>query len=323
MTRSNFGKAGVLLNATFLLLATFMPAASVSGQDSRVETRQGHAQPGPETSRQSDDDPEIVVTATTVREQLRLAAEYVRGLTVAVPSDPLARYNADVYCPAVVGLSPARNGEIAARMRAVAAAAGVRPAGPDCRTSALVIFVDDKESFLASFRREHPVYFTDLRRTYGRFPPREEGPATAWHLVAQIDPQGAPLGRRTNLGPVVVESPMRGSRILSMITQSVAMSVVVIERRALIGLTPTQIADYSLMRTLTDHGQQRLNVPGEFTILRALTTPMGDAVPQTLTEWDLAYLEARYSGHPALYGERQRAIIQRDVRRAVRRDAGD
>ena len=301
--------------AVFLLSAALVPVTTASAQPTPPQD-QAKVQP------QAAEDAAIVVTGTSMREQLEVIRDYVDGLTIAVSYDPLARYASDSYCPAVLGLSPSRNDEIATRMRAVAKAAGVQPAASGCRTSALVMFVDDKESFLTAFRRKHPVYFSDLRRTHGRFPPREKGPATAWHLVATLDPQGTPV-ERTGLGPTIVASPMRGSRILSMVTQVVAMSVVIIERGALVGLTSTQIADYALMRTLTDRSLKAPDVPGQFTILRALTTPKGSAVPLSLTRWDLAYLEGRYSGHPARYGPGQRAAIAQRLRRAAKQSEGN
>lgn len=301
MSALDFRRTSTFLKAVALLAAAFLlPLSQAAAQQQPDrDARQGE---------------EIVVTG--VREQLRAIENYVRGLTVAGSDDPLSRYEPGVFCPTVLGLSGPRNAEIARRMRRVAAAAGVEPAGANCRTSALVIFVDDKESFLAAFQRRHPVYFTGLRGE-ALPPPREDGPAVAWQLVQNLDPQGNPVQRDGESGFGIVSSPMGGSRLLSMIRPVVAMTVVVVERRGLIGLTPTQIADYVLMRTLTDRGPARLQVPDQLTILKALTAPIGTAVPASLTQWDLAYLRGRYSGNPARYGGSQRSAIRRTMRRAV------
>ena len=291
---SGFGRT-----IAFLLAGAVLPSSAPAAQKASPPAAEGE---------------EIVISG--IRDQLKLIDTYVDGLTVSVSDDPLARYQPGVYCPAVLGLGAARNAQIAARMRAVAAAAGVKPAGPGCRTSALVIFADDKESFLAAFRREHPLYFTRLR---GEEPPRteEEGPAVAWHLVQELDPQGMPVQRTDESGPAIVSSSTGGSRLLSMIQPVVAMSVVVVERRALIGLTATQIADYVLVRTLSDRALKGSDVPRTLTILRALDAPIGTAVPSSLTELDLAYLKGRYSGDPSRYGPSQRAAIRRSMKRAA------
>jgi hypothetical protein len=257
---------------------------------------------------------EIIVTG--VRNQLEAIEDYVGGLTVVTGKDPLSRYQPDVYCPAVIGLSEARNAQIAARMRNVAAAADVKPAKEGCRPSALVIFVDDKRSFLEAFRKQHPIYFSDLRGE-GWSPPDEKGPALAWHLVQHLDPQGNPVQKDPELGYAIVESSVRGSNVLSMIRPVVAMSVVLVERKALQGLTVEQIADYVLMRTLTDRKPKDHDLR-DLTILGALEAPVGSAVPASLTDFDLAYLKGRYSGDPSRYGRSQRSAISRSIKRAVK-----
>lgn len=258
-------------------------------------------------------DNEILVTG--LRDRLKTVDRFVRGLTVVNSNDPLARYEPGKYCPAVLGLSERVNGQVAARMRAVAAAASVVPAGLKCTPSAMVIFVEDKAKFLAAFRKQHPVYFTDFQDKED-LPPPEKGPATAWHLVQLLDPQGNPV-QRDPAGFGVVESSSGGSRLRSMVQPVVVMAVVVMERKALLGLNAMQIADYALMRTLTDRAPDFANVPGQVTILKALTAPMGTPVPASLTKWDLAYLKGRYSGDPRRYGQGQSAGIRSTVRRAT------
>ncbi|HEX8215034.1 MAG TPA: hypothetical protein VF582_06130 [Allosphingosinicella sp.] len=260
---------------------------------------------------------EIVVEG--LRKPNEVINSYVRSVTEASSSEPLARYAAGEYCPTVIGLSAGRNAEIAARMRAVAAAAGVKPASAGCIPSALIFFVDDKEDFVREFRARHPIYFDHLQDE-DRPALKAAGPALAWHLVQQIDPQGMPLNRDAD-GYKFVESSARGSNILSMISSVVAMSVVIVERSALVGLTATQIADYALMRTLTDRAPTpSTRVPDSLTILGALRAPIGSPVPASLTQWDLAYLKGRYSGHPARYGTSQAAAIRGNMRRALAHD---
>lgn len=279
-----------------LLATTLMPSALQA---------QGVAAPPSED--------EILVTG--VRDRLNTIDRYVKGLTVIQSGDSLSRYEPGTYCPAVIGLTERVNNEVAARMRSVAAAAGVAPARGKCAPTALVMFAADKESFLRAFRKQHPIYFSDLQ-TKAEVPPREDGPAAAWQLVQLLDPQGNPV-RRTPSGIGMVESPAGGSRIRAMVQPVVIMSVVVIERKALLGLTATQIADYAVMRTMIDRAPDLSKVPGQVTILGALTAPMGAAVPASLTEWDLAYLKGRYSGDPRFFGPSQSAAIRESIQRAV------
>lgn len=280
-------------------LAAALPFAAARAQDK--------AAPGA-----AGDD--VVVTGN--RKQAKAVSDYVRGLTALTPDDPLARYLPGEYCPAVLGLSPARNAEIAARMRKVAAAAGVRPAGEHCVPSALVFFVEGKDEFVRAFRARHPAYFMDPRGGSTNTP-KADGPAVAWQLVQYLDPEGMPIGLPEGGGWTFVVSPVGGSRLQSIVTSMAVMSVVVVERSALVGLTATQVADYALMRTLTDPSAAGRKLPPSVSILGVLTTPMGSAAPETLTTWDFAYLKARYSGRPDAYAHSQAAVIRAEVRRAL------
>jgi hypothetical protein len=276
--------AGSTRAAALLLGTALMHTAPLAAQEV--------AQP---PSAQED---EIVVEGQRDRESV--INNYVRGLTAASPNEPLARYAAGDYCPAAYGLGPSGNKQIAARMRAVAAAAGVRPAEEDCVPSALVIFTEDKNAFIEKFRARHPRYFLQLRGS-GRGLAEMQGPAVAWRIVEQFP----------------TKTPTAGGLLFSEVTPVVAMSVLVLERSGLRGLTTTQLADYALMRTLTDQEPRALNVPHDFTILRAVSAPMGSAVPSSLTRWDLAYLKGRYTGGPARYSTRQAASIRSMMQRAL------
>ena len=240
---------------------------------------------------------------------------YVNALTVMDASEPLARYAPGTFCPAVLGLNETLDGQIAARMHQVAEAAGVKPAPPGCQTSALVFFVDDKESFIRQFQRLQPTYFTDPKGDLWS-PPKEAGPAVSWQLTQQIDPQGNAISRDMG-GTRYVESVEGGGRINSMITVQIAMSVVIIERNSLVGLSTTQIADYALMRSLTDRGPKELKDAKRFSILSVIDAPMGSETPPSLTAWDLAYLKGRYAGDPRFFGTRQGTIIRQSIERAV------
>lgn len=252
----------------------------------------------------SAEEEEIVVEGQ--RNADNVINSYLKGITAANPNEPLARYARGDYCPATYGLSASSNKQITTRMRAVAVAAGVNPAEEDCVPSALVIFVDGKNEFLEKFRARHPRYFAELR---GRGRPllESEEPAVAWRLVQRV----------------FATDGTGGGMIRSTVTPVITMSVVVVERRALIGLTTTQIADYVLMRSLTDQEPRTLNVPNDYTILKALPAPLASAVPLSLTKWDLAYLKGRYSNHPASYSTRQAATIRGMMRRALTETASE
>ncbi|MGB3848313.1 MAG: hypothetical protein WA940_20755 [Sphingopyxis sp.] len=264
----------------------------------------------PETAQAAPSDDAIIVEG--IKDKARAIDHYVRALTVVHAGEPLPRYEEGSYCPAVVGLSAERNTDMEARMRRVAEAAAVKPAALPCRTSALVLFVDDKEAFLKAFRKAHPVYFSDPSTKHWS-PPRETGPATAWHLTQRLDSKGSP-GSSAG-GIKVFESSFGGSHLMEMTKPVIVMSVVVIERRALIGLTPVQVADYALMRTLTDSAPKNMDDTAANTILTAIDTEPGGETAASLTEWDFAYVRGRYATPPFRNGHSQGAAISAAVKR--------
>lgn len=270
---------------------------------------------------QQGDDPDIVVTGKPIilpsqKEQEAIASRYVRELTVIENFEALALYEPKVYCPAVLGLSDEVNGLIKARMRGVAAAAGIDPAEDGCRTSALVIFVDDKDAFITAFRREHPVYFISLKDRRWRLPD-EPGPAIAWQLAQKIDDNGMPVGADENGIRIVSQAP-GGSRLRAMTYTAIAMSIVLIERAAVRGFTTDQVADYAVMRTLTTANPNKLADSGAPTILTLLATPMGEEAFASLTAWDMAYLRSRYDSDPKAYAVRSASRIRHEVREAIK-----
>ena len=243
-------------------------------------------------------------------ETRKIVNSYIRELTVIDSQGPLALYEPGIYCPGVVGLSDTMVARIEQRMREVADAIGLEPAGPGCQTSALVLFVDDKDAFLKEFRRVHPVYFQDARKKIDTMP-REDGPAVAWQLASLVDENGKPTGAGGT-----VSSYTGGSRIRSMTKQAIAMSVVVVERAALRGFDVRQTADYVLMRGLIGGALSQDGLENAATILTLLDTPMGEASYSSLTEWDFAYLKERYDGDPRAYADRRSGALRRAVRAA-------
>ena len=81
------------------------------------------------------------------------------------------------------------------------------------------------------------------------------------------------------------------SRITEAVRPQFESAVVVVERKSLVGLTTTQLADYAAIRALTGADPQRLANGASATILHVLEIPMGGAAPITMTQWDLAFLK--------------------------------
>ena len=226
------------------------------------------------------------------RDVQRQIHDFVRALTDVPPASQISRFDWAV-CPAAVGLSKRQNAEVADRMRAVASAAGMRVSKPGCKANALVVVSDDAQKFVDWLKNHEPEYFVGVS-------PKEKellkhaGHAAAWHIEGRTDQDGVAVTRDSDSGMFISSRTDVPSRISTNDHPSFEAAIVVLDGRALAGLTVVQLADYAAMRAFAKTDPSRLGKPAAPTILTLLDTPIGGAVPITLTEWDLAYLKALY-----------------------------
>ncbi|HEU5286072.1 MAG TPA: hypothetical protein VFU20_06130 [Sphingomicrobium sp.] len=255
---------------------------------------------------------EIVVQGHRYRDED--VREFIDALTEAGGGDQISKFDWAV-CPAAVGLSEPHRRAIAARMRQVAAAAGIPVAGGNCRPNALVIATRDKQQLIEAMSRKYPAYFRDAHGQRTR-PPRQPGPVTVWHVEGLLDANGIPAGRDFDSKHFIVES-MDSSRLIAASRPHFVAGILVVELNALAGLTNTQLADYAAMRLFARTDPSRLKKGAAPTILHAIDAPMGSAVPITLTNWDLAYLKALYSTGRNQIAHRQRHEMQKKLRKEL------
>jgi hypothetical protein len=263
--------------------------------------------------------PEIVVTGNRDMEgQLR---DFVGALTQTGPGRQLARFETAI-CPAAVGVSPGQKEAIAGRLRQIAEAAGLAVRKGSCTPNVLLVVTADKAGFLDALWKSYPEYFGDMSASDVRRLGRTPGPAAAWHVDGPpLSADGVKLADGGD-GAYVNRTGRVSSRITAGVRPQFAAAAVVVEARALEGLTTTQIADYAAMRAFARGDPSRL--PGSApTILKVLEAPMGAEVPITLTSWDLAFLRSLYSGTPNTTAAAQRTSIRKGVEGRLRKGEAD
>jgi hypothetical protein len=239
----------------------------------------------------------------------------VDALTPAPANGHISRFEHSA-CPAVVGLAPAQRAMVAARMRAVGEAAGVPMGSPHCRPNVVVIVTSDKRLMVEQLARRFPAYLGELSRREIEGLAQNIDPTALWHLTGLVNADGRQLFATG--GNVVVNRTTRGdSRIADQAHHEFTGSVLVVQVSALAGLTTTQLADYSAMRTFTGADPARLPNRGLPTILTIVDAPMNSEVPITLTSWDLAFLQSFYASEVNIHAPGQRGEIQAGMRRAL------
>jgi hypothetical protein len=100
------------------------------------------------------------------------------------------------------------------------------------------------------------------------------------------------------------------------------VSMVMVERGALTGLSVTQVADFAAMRAFADTDPRRAATSGAPTILTILDKGKDEMVPVTLTQWDLGYLKSLYATSNAYYANYQRGDMERVLAREVAQGRG-
>jgi hypothetical protein len=263
---------------------------------------------------------DIVVTGQDIDAQIH---DFVGALTQAPPGGQLSRFERKV-CPLAVGLPPGQKATIAARLRRVAEAAGLPVAGASCTPNVLLIVTGDKRAFIEGLERKYPYYF-------GEMPPRAirrlaaaPGPAAAWQIDGPlVDADGVEMLRGPAGSDYSVNRTVRNpSRISAGAHPQFQAAAVVVERRALDGLTTIQLADYAAMRAFARTDPARLPESAPATILKVLEAPMGSEVPLSLTKWDLSFLKGLYAATDNLYANSQRSEIRRQIEEDLKKEEG-
>jgi hypothetical protein len=168
----------------------------------------------------------------------------------------------------------------------------------------------DKQALIEALAGRYPHFF-DEQENSARRVARQPGPASAWHAEIMVNAGGQALPMRG--GFYVNQTGLVGGRIKVPARSVFIAAAVVVERRALEGLSAIQLADYALMRALARTEPDRLTAASPPSILSVLEAPMGSEIPLTLTRWDLGFLRGLNAAAPNLRTPQQRSEIRRRV----------
>ena len=265
------------------------------------------AQPAPAQTEAAPGNEPIIVTGE--KNQQKTVTDFVHALTPTLWNGQISRFEHSL-CPAVVGLAARQRDAVEQRIRLVAKAAGVAVDGPRCGPNVVLIVTSDKKAFMEELRHHHGEYFGDMTRERIHDLERESGPAAAWQIKGPpINAAGQDLYQDPDSGVYVNKTIESSSHITESARPQFDAAVVVVERKALTGLTVTQLADYAAIRALTGADPARLGNSGAPTILHVLEVPEGGETPITMTTWDLAFLKGFYDVRRNMHPSAQRSAI--------------
>lgn len=236
----------------------------------------------------------------------------VEALTRTLPgAGQLSRLEAPV-CPAVAGMTATQKARVTNRIRHVARETGIRTAKPGCRPNIVVIVTDDKRGLLDALWTRHRAYLGDMTNEQVRGLADQPDRAIAWRIAGRpVSADGTPLNYENR-------TTRQSSRISMASRPTTAAAVLVIERDAIVGLNTTQVADFTVMRTLLDVAPDAAKSLPQETILSLLKPD--PAPPLAATKWDLAALRAVYSAPFNLRAPAERSAISETIIRELEMD---
>jgi hypothetical protein len=244
------------------------------------------AQVAPPPSSSSD----IVVTGRRGQEQQ--VRDFVAALTPA-EAGAIPRF-VDEVCPAAAGLLPAQNEAVAARLRQVAVAIGLKAAPAGCAPNAFIVVADSKRAFLEAVAEKHPQSFGLMTAREIRRLAAAPGRAAAWQIAGAVDRKD----KAQRYNDIFSGSPSEAWETAARARNNrrgFDAAVLVVDMRGVHGLTAGQVADYAAMRLFAHLDPARLPADSPPTILTALDAAMGSDVPVTLTAWDAGFLRGLYA----------------------------
>ena len=279
---------------------------------------QDQASSPPPSDATSLDENAIVVTGRRLpdKEVNRFIYNMLRPLSVG-QDDQYPRLD-EPFCPSAIGFNEAAETVIEARMRRVAAAAGVKLGEEGtCKPNVHLVRVEDGRQMIRQLRK------TASRSAFGEMTLQEraslearEGPVFGWHQTLRFGADSGQIisGNAVDLGPgdpsalnfnFIYENP----RLRLGANTAFRHATVLIERAALDDVSAIQLADFAVMRGLVParEDEHRRGARTEDTILNLFDPALDpDERLPSLGRTDLALLTALYAAPDNVNANRQR-----------------
>ena len=231
----------------------------------------------------------IAIAATALLAPAAVAAKVYSGADRDVP---LARFQ-DPLCPGVAGVEQAQAEAMVGLIRQNATELGLRLADPQtCEANMLVAVIDNPRGYLDDLRKRKSYLFNWLGNAEREALFDTPGPAHTWTRVVMRSRDGQPVYASEDLtDPPWTQVMAAHSLIYVPIRRDILSSMVLIDKKAVQGLSVAQVADYATMRGLSGSQAERLDAPGE-SILGLFSE---GTKPAGLTRSDKIFLKTLYS----------------------------
>ena len=248
---------------------------------------------------------------TSEEEQRKAESAFVRELAAPTRRARLARWD-DQVCPGVVGWPHDRAAYVVERIAQEARAVGLEVGPPGCEPDILILVTSDGDRTAREVREKfrklfvHPLarslYSGGGGQTADQFV-AESRPVRWWHLTELTGSDGRPLrmAMLSSLVPGMPEVPVpvvdnaAVSRAASAVKEDLARALIIVDTSRLKGVTYEELASYLAMVSLAQlkPDAEPDSLPTILSLFR--DRDAGGTRPDTLTEWDRAYLRGLYA----------------------------
>lgn len=208
---------------------------------------------------------------------------------------PLARFQ-DALCPGIVGVQQAQAEMMVGLIRRNAAELGLRLADTQtCEPNLILAVLDDPDGYLDDLRKRKGYLFDWLGKDERAALFDTPGPAHTWTRVFARSRDGLPIYPSQSLTDLPYTQMEAAHSLIYVPTRrDIISSMVLIDKKAVQGLSVAQVADYATMRGLSGDQAERLDAPGE-----SILGLFGEgAKPAGLTRSDKIFLKTLYSTMP-------------------------
>ncbi len=294
---------------------------------------------GPAAAETNGKDEIVVVGNKTIKEAV---GDFI-DTTIARPTGgrnvgQYARFGAPI-CPATFGFSENNNMQITNRIRNIALSAQIPLAEPDCQPNIYVVVIDEGKSAISQLRNKHHRIFGQLpiyRRAQLEDAP---GPVFGWKSIVSHAAKGR--GSRIvedgssfvgtghavgsaatpNANEIATARVDTGSLIKKPVQQIIQRAFLLLEDKALIGMTTVQIADFAAMFNFVDANKSVDEQMAPGSILTLFNPTLDEkGRPDSIGEWDLIMLSALYHSPLNVSAPLQRSAMQQRIVKEIELD---
>lgn len=300
-------------------MIAFLVAAALA-----LSAQQASTQDEPDTGTRLED---IQVTGRPLESLIR---SFVDNVAAPNAGRNLARWDRRV-CVGAANLRAETAQYLVDRISTVAEDLGLRPGDPGCTPNILIIASSDPRALTEGLIARSPLSFrpggSGMDRGGARLRDFRDGDRAVrwWAVSIPTDSDTGqravrlpgdcrePCGGVTSYAPMItVRNP---SQLSTQIVDNLNRVIVIVDANKLNGISAQQLADYIAMVSLA-----QIDPEAETSAYATILNLFDDAgPPQTLTDWDLAYLQGLYGSQrtQALPGANRSEVVS-TIRRAHR-----